>query len=76
MKYVTRDDGTEAIADDMLPHGRAFALLIEHANQRRADGYVDADGLPIPCPCAECDHHRASIRCFRGPNGELIVRSA
>jgi hypothetical protein len=75
MKYVTRG-GAEAVLDDMSPLGRAFALLIEHANRRRDDGYLDADGLPIPCPCAECQRHRGAIRCFRGPNGELIVRPA
>jgi hypothetical protein len=55
VKYVHRLDGTEAIPDDMPPRVRAFALLIEHANQRRDDG------LPLPCPCAECDRHRVAV---------------
>jgi hypothetical protein len=76
VKYVHRPDGGEAILDDMSPHGRAFAMLIEHANAQRAGGYLDAAGAVIHCACAECQCHRAAIRCFRGPNGELIVRPA
>lgn len=55
MKYVQRADGAEAVADDMPPHVRAFAFLIEHANQRRDDR------LPLPCPCRECESNREAL---------------
>jgi hypothetical protein len=55
VKYVTRGDGAEAVLDDMSPRLRAFALLLEHANQRRDDG------LALPCPCAECDRQREAV---------------
>jgi hypothetical protein len=68
MKYIRRAaDGGEAIPDDMPPHVRAFALLIEHANQRRDDE------LPMPCPCEECQRHRGAVRCSAGPDNTLIV---
>lgn len=54
MKYVF-DRAQPAIADDMPPHMRAIAMLLEHANAR-----VDA-GQSVPCPCAECQQHRASL---------------
>jgi hypothetical protein len=69
MKYVTRRDGGPAIADDMNPGTRAILLLVEHANARR-----DA-GLALPCLCAECDRHRASIRCTKAADGTLIVEA-
>jgi hypothetical protein len=55
MRYVHRSDGGAAIADDMRPDVRAFAWLIEHANRRRADG------LPLPCPCDECERNRDAL---------------
>jgi len=71
MKYIERDDGTEAIADDMPPTTRAVVLLLEHANQRRDDG------LPLPCPCVECERHRGAVRCTSSPDGRtLIIESA
>jgi hypothetical protein len=70
VKYVLRRDGADAIADDMAPHVRAFAFLVEHANQRRDDR------LPLPCPCIECGRHRASIRLVAGPGETLIVEPA
>jgi hypothetical protein len=70
MKYVTRDDGREAIPDDAPPVARAVLLLLEHANQRR-----DA-GLALPCTCRECGHHRAAVRCVILDDGTLAVESA
>ena len=71
MRAIRRADGGEAIADDMPPVTRAVALLIEHANDRR-----DA-GLPLPCPCVECDLHRRAVRCRASADGRtLIVESA
>ena len=71
MKYVERADGTEAVLDDMPPATRAVLLLVEHANQRR-----DA-GLPVPCPCRECERHRRAIRCTSSADGKtLIVESS
>jgi hypothetical protein len=55
MRYVRRGDGGEAIPDDMPPNVRAFAFLLEHANQRRDDS------KPLPCPCVECDRHRDAL---------------
>ena len=70
MKYVTCADGSEAIADDMPPTTRAVALLVEHANQRRAAG------LPLPCECRECARHRAAVVCSVSADGHsLIIRS-
>ncbi len=71
MKYVTRADGSDALLDDMPPAARAVLLLIEHANQRRDDG------LPLPCPCGECERHRGAVRCTTSADGRtLIVESA
>jgi hypothetical protein len=71
VKYIERADGTEAIADDMPPTTRAVVLLLEHANQRRDDG------LPLPCPCAECFRHRGAVRCTSSADGlTLIVEPA
>lgn len=70
MKYIRRDDGGEAVADDMRPHVRAFAFLVEHANQRRDDR------LPLPCPCRACDVRRASVRIVAGPGNSLVVGPA
>ena len=69
LRAVICDDGSEAIADDMPPTLRAVAFLIEHATQRR-----DA-GVSLPCPCAECQHHRAAVRCSPGADGSLVVES-
>lgn len=55
MRYVRCRDGREAIPDDMPPSVRAFAFLLEHANQRRDDR------LPLPCPCSECDSNRVAL---------------
>jgi hypothetical protein len=71
VKYSRRADGREAIADDMPPTTRAIVFLLEHANGRR-----DA-GLALPCACAECQRHRAGLRCTTSPDGRtLIVESA
>ena len=71
MRYIERDNGAEAIADDMPPVARAVALLLEHANRRRDDG------LPLPCPCGECLRHRGAVRCTASADGRtLIVESA
>jgi len=71
VKYIQRADGADAIADDMPPSTRAIALLLEHANQRRDDG------LPLPCPCRECERHRGAVRCSASADGRtLIVESA
>ena len=67
MKYIERDDGTEAIADDMPPTVRAVLLLLEHANQRRDDG------LPMPCPCGECARHRRAVRCTPSADGRTLI---
>ncbi len=48
MKYVSRADGAEAIADDMPPLARAFSLILEHCHARE-----DA-GLGFYCSCDEC----------------------
>jgi hypothetical protein len=55
VKYVRRGDGREAIPDDMSPRLRAFAFLLEHANERRDDQ------LPLPCPCDECEVNRDAL---------------
>jgi hypothetical protein len=71
VRFVQCADGDEAIADDMPPAARAVALLLEHANQRRDDG------LPLPCPCGKCAHHRSAVRCTASADGRtLIVESA
>jgi hypothetical protein len=70
MRYVQRADGREAIPDDMPPSTRAVAFLIEHANQRRDDG------LPLPCPCAECVSHRGAVRCTKLADGTLVIEPA
>jgi len=70
MKYVTRADGSDALLDDMPPAARAVLLLIEHANQRR-DG-----GLPLPCPCSECEHHRRAVRCTSSADGRTLICGA
>lgn len=71
MRFVQRADGTRAMADDMPPTVRAVALLLEHANHRRDDG------LLLPCPCRECDHHRRGVFCSSSADGRtLIVESA
>jgi hypothetical protein len=70
VKYVQRADGDDAIADDMPPVVRAVALLLEHANQRRADG------LPLPCPCIECERHRGAVRCTSSPDGRTLIIEA
>ena len=44
-----------AVADDMPPHIRAVAMLLEHANER-----IAAE-LPVPCPCSECRGHRHTL---------------
>jgi hypothetical protein len=67
VKYVERVDGREAIADDMPPTARAVALLLEHANQRRDDG------LPVPCPCGECERHRSAVRCRSSADGLTLI---
>jgi hypothetical protein len=69
VKYTQRADGSQAIADDMPPATRAFLFLVEHANARR-----DA-GLTLPCLCAECERHRGSIRCSRGPGNVLVIEA-
>jgi hypothetical protein len=67
MKYVQRADGAEAVADDMPPPVRAIALLLEHANGRRAAG------LALPCPCGECDRHRGEVACTTSEDGLGLV---
>ena len=70
MRYIRRADGREAIPDDLPPPStRAVAFLIEHANQRRADG------LPLPCPCSECVGHRGAVRCLKLADGTLVIES-
>ncbi len=54
MKHIFRD-GQPAVPDDMPPNVRALAFLLEHANNRKDDG------LPLPCPCAECEGHRQAL---------------
>ena len=70
MKYVCRDDGTEAVADDMPPATRAIALLLEHANQRRDEG------LALPCLCRECERHRGAVRCTSSADGRTLIIEA
>jgi len=70
MKYVERVDGTEAVLDDVPPSTRAVLLLVEHANQRRDDG------LPLPCPCRECERHRGTVRCTSSPDGRTLIIEA
>ena len=67
MKYICRTDGRDAIPDDMPPSARAVAFLLEHASQRRDDG------LPLPCPCAECAGHRAAVRCTKSADGRTLI---
>lgn len=67
MRYIRRADGRDAIPDDMPPATRAVAFLLEHANQRRADG------LPLPCPCAECLGHRGAVRCTKSADGQTLI---
>lgn len=67
MKYITRTDGREAIADDMPPVVRAVAFLLEHANRRRDDG------LPLPCLCVECNRHRGAVRCSSSLDGRTLI---
>jgi hypothetical protein len=67
MKYVERADGTQAVLDDMPPATRAVLLLIEHANQRRDEG------LPVPCPCRECERHRRAVRCTSSADGKTLI---
>jgi hypothetical protein len=67
VKYVARADGGEAVLDDMPPSARALALLLEHANQRRDDG------LALPCPCAECQRHRGTVRCTTSADGQTLI---
>ena len=59
-KTIIKANGAEAIADDMSPRLRAFALLLEHAHQR------EAAHLPVPCTCGECLGHRATLRALSG----------
>jgi hypothetical protein len=70
VRHVRCADGSEAIADDMPPYVRAFALLLEHANARRDQG------LALPCPCRECERHRGAVRCTKGPDGAVIIEPA
>lgn len=67
MKYIQRDDGGEAVADDMPPVVRAVALLLEHASARR-----DA-GLGLPCLCSECERHRRAVRCTSSADGRTLI---
>jgi hypothetical protein len=76
MKHVRRRGGGRAVLDDMSAAGRAWALLVEHAAQRRLDGYVDGEGRVIPCACDECRRHRAAIIVTAGPDDTLIVGPA
>jgi hypothetical protein len=69
MKYITRDNGQEAIADDMAPTVRAVALLIEHANRRRDNR------LPLPCCCGECERYRRHMRCTVLEDGTLAIEA-
>jgi hypothetical protein len=69
VKYITRDNGQEAVADDMPPTVRAVALLIEHANRRRNNR------LPLRCCCGECEHYRGHIRCTVLENGTLAIEA-
>ena len=66
-RYVFREDGRPAIADDMSPLARAFALLLEHANRQQAAQ------LP-PCDCLECDNVRGRLRVERTDRpGEMVI---
>jgi hypothetical protein len=49
---------------------RAIALLLEHANARRAAG------LQLPCRCIECDAHRGAVRCRPSPDGRGVIVEA
>jgi hypothetical protein len=69
MEYITRDNGQEAIADDMPPTVRAVALLIEHANRQRDNR------LPLPCLCNECQRHRRYVRCTVLEDGTLAIEA-
>ena len=69
MRYVVRADGANVVVDDMSPSTRAVALLLEHANWRRAEG------LSLPCGCAECQRHRGAVRCRILADGTLAVES-
>ncbi len=67
VKYTARANGHEAVPDDMPPTVRMLVFLIEHANRRRDDG------LPLPCPCRECDRHRGAVRCTSSPDGRTLI---
>jgi hypothetical protein len=70
MRFSRRSDGREAVADDMPPVTRSVLLLLEHANQRRDDG------LPLPCPCEECQRHRGAVRCSGSADGRTLIVEA
>jgi hypothetical protein len=70
VKFVQRDDGREAVADDMPPVVRVVALLLEHANARRAAA------LALPCPSAECHRHRGAVRCRASADGHTLIVEA
>jgi hypothetical protein len=70
MKHVQRDDGREAIPDDMPPGLRAVAFLLEHATQRRDEG------LPLPCPCRQCEGRRLGLRAVVLEDGTLAIEEA
>jgi hypothetical protein len=70
VRYVSRDNGADVVVDDMPPSTRAVALLLEHANRRRAEG------LSLPCACDECRRHRGAVRCWILADGTLAVESA
>jgi hypothetical protein len=63
---ITQANGDPANADDMSPHLRAFAVLLEHANLRTEAGLT-----PTACPCPECERHRVAFNEGGGLMGGL-----